>query len=138
MQRVSHKTKTHRNKQFENDKNNNGTERKVRVRKFSEAIRSELERKFLLNNFISGVEKAQLARKLELTERQVQKWFVHRREKLRRLEKKSAVAMTQILQEKKEKQSETADDDEEVKIKMRQADVLSDKECELEPRDKDE
>ena len=62
---------------------------KLRVRKFSESIRNELERKFLTNNFISGVEKSQLAVKLNLTERQVQKWFVHRREKLRRLEKKA-------------------------------------------------
>ncbi len=68
---------------------------KPRVRKFSEAIRSELERKFLLNNFISGVEKSQLAKKLELTERQVQKWFVHRREKLRRIEKQSAISICQ-------------------------------------------
>ena len=30
-----------------------------------------------------------MAKKLGLTERQVQKWFVHRREKLRRLEKKA-------------------------------------------------
>ena len=57
---------------------------KMRVRKFSDSIRSELERKFVTNHFISGAEKAQLAVKLNLTERQVQKWFVHRREKLRR------------------------------------------------------
>ena len=64
-----------------------------RVRKFSDAIRSELESKFLENNFISGIEKTQLARRLELTERQVQKWFVHRREKLRRHEKKYGIAL---------------------------------------------
>lgn len=62
---------------------------KLRVRKFSDAIRLELERKFTANNFISGIEKTQLAKKLNLTERQVQKWFVHRREKLRRQEKKA-------------------------------------------------
>lgn len=66
---------------------------KFRVRKFSDAIRSELERKFLENNFISGIEKTQLARRLELTERQVQKWFVHRREKLRRHEKKYGLVL---------------------------------------------
>ena len=65
---------------------------KFRVRKFSDAIRNELEQKFLENNFISGVQKSQLAAKLALTERQVQKWFVHRREKLRRHEKKYGVA----------------------------------------------
>ena len=56
----------------------------ARVRKFSDSIRGELERKFLKNNFISGPEKTKLAVELNLTERQVQKWFVHRREKLRR------------------------------------------------------
>jgi hypothetical protein len=56
----------------------------IRVRKFSESIRVALERKFLKNNFISGPEKVKLARSLNLSERQVQKWFVHRREKLRR------------------------------------------------------
>lgn len=64
---------------------------KFRVRKFSDSIRSELERKFLENNFISGIEKTQLATRLGLTERQVQKWFVHRREKLRRQEKKAGI-----------------------------------------------
>lgn len=63
---------------------------KMRVRKFSDQIRNELERKFLVNNFISGAEKTKLAQKLRLTERQVQKWFVHRREKLRRLQRKAA------------------------------------------------
>jgi len=63
---------------------------KLRIRKFSEKIRYELEMAFLAKNFISGLEKAELAKRLDLTERQVQKWFVHRREKLRRLEKKSA------------------------------------------------
>jgi len=53
-----------------------------RIRKFSEHIRYELERKFLSNHFISGAEKSLLAKQLSLTERQVQKWFVHRREKL--------------------------------------------------------
>lgn len=56
-------------------------------RKFSEDIRCELERKFRANNFISGMEKRELAKKLHLTERQVQKWFVHRREKLRKINK---------------------------------------------------
>ncbi len=50
-------------------------EPKIRVRKFSEAIRNELELHFLTNNFISGIQKTQLANKLNLTERQVQKWF---------------------------------------------------------------
>jgi hypothetical protein len=65
-------------------------EPKIRIRKFSEEIRNELEAAFLAKNFISGFEKAELSKRLNLTERQVQKWFVHRREKLRRLEKKSA------------------------------------------------
>lgn len=69
-------------------------EAKARIRKFSEAIRFELEKAFLANNFISGTEKAELACRLELTERQVQKWFVHRREKLRKLEKKAALSST--------------------------------------------
>ena len=67
-----------------NKKNSNGTAGNIRVRKFSERIRTELERKFLKNNFISGPEKTKLAKLLNLSERQVQKWFVHRREKLRR------------------------------------------------------
>jgi hypothetical protein len=57
------------------------------IRKFDDEIRDELERKFLENNFISGVEKDQLAVRLNLTERQVKKWFEKRREKKRRMEK---------------------------------------------------
>jgi hypothetical protein len=63
---------------------------KTRIRKFSDTVRTELEAAFLIKNFISGAEKFELAKRLGLTERQVQKWFVHRREKLRRLEKKAA------------------------------------------------
>ncbi len=65
---------------WQNPNNNN----KTRIRKFSDNIRNELERHFLANNFISGAEKTVLAMRLNLTERQVQKWFVHRREKLRK------------------------------------------------------
>jgi len=57
------------------------------IRKFNDEIRHELEMKFLQNNFISGVEKDQLAMRLNLTERQVKKWFEKRREKKRRIEK---------------------------------------------------
>lgn len=63
----------------------------IRVRKFSDRVRNELEKKFQLSNFISGAEKKSIAKKLNLTERQVQKWFVHRREKLRRGHKKTDV-----------------------------------------------
>ena len=73
-----------------NKKNSNGT---IRVRKFSERIRTELERKFLKNNFISGPEKTKLAKLLNLSERQVQKWFVHRREKLRRRTRDEEVSL---------------------------------------------
>lgn len=58
-----------------------------RIRKFSEAIRSELEKQFQLNRYINGDDKKRLADRLNLTVRQVQKWFVHRREKYRRDEK---------------------------------------------------
>ena len=44
------------------------------IRKFNDEIRYALEAKFNENNFISGVEKDQLAIKLNLTERQVKKW----------------------------------------------------------------
>lgn len=60
------------------------------IRKFNEEIRVELEAKFAENNFISGAEKDQLAVKLNLTERQVKKWFEKRREKKRRIEKMTA------------------------------------------------
>lgn len=63
---------------------------KGRIRKFSDRVRNELERSFLANNFITGGEKKVLATRLNLTERQVSKWFVHRREKLRRLEKRAS------------------------------------------------
>lgn len=69
-------------------------EPKTRIRKFSEATRHELEKAFLVKNFISGSERCELATRLNLTERQVQKWFVHRREKLRKLEKKAALNST--------------------------------------------
>ena len=65
------------------------TNGKVKIRKFSDHIRIQLERSFLANNFITGDEKKVLANRLKLTERQVSKWFVHRREKLRRLEKRA-------------------------------------------------
>lgn len=48
----------------------------------------------MIKNFISGSERCELASRLNLTERQVQKWFVHRREKLRKLEKKAALNST--------------------------------------------
>jgi hypothetical protein len=63
---------------------NHATGPNGRVRKFSESIRSELERQFAIRRYVSGEEKRKLAAKLSLTARQVQKWFVHRREKLRR------------------------------------------------------
>jgi hypothetical protein len=66
----------------ENLRNSNG-----RIRKFSDHIRTELEKHFQKNRYISGDEKKMLADKLSLTVRQVQKWFVHRREKFRRYEK---------------------------------------------------
>ena len=66
----------------ENLRNSNG-----RIRKFSDQIRMELEKHFQKNRYISGDEKKMLADKLNLTVRQVQKWFVHRREKFRRYEK---------------------------------------------------
>ena len=69
------------------------TTAKGRIRKFSEHIRNALESKFLSNNFISGPEKSELAKRLDLTERQVQKWFIHRREKLRRLQKKIGIPL---------------------------------------------
>lgn len=75
---------------------------KSRIRKFSDEIRDELERKFLQNNFISGNEKTYLAKSLNLTERQVQKWFVHRREKLRRLEKKATLLNSTLQQQKQQ------------------------------------
>lgn len=75
---------------------------KSRIRKFSDKIRDELERKFLQNNFISGNEKTYLAKSLNLTERQVQKWFVHRREKLRRLEKKATLLNSTLQQQKQQ------------------------------------
>jgi hypothetical protein len=52
-------------------------------RKFTDEVRAELERHFRQDHFIKGIEKQRLARNLGLTERQVGKWFVHRREKLR-------------------------------------------------------
>lgn len=70
----------------------------MRIRKFSDHITNELEQHFLKNNFISGSEKAKLAKKLSLTERQVQKWFVHRREKLRRLQKR-ATSIQNVLKQ---------------------------------------
>lgn len=82
---------------FRTNNNSNATSR---IRKFSDQIRDQLERHFLLNNFISGSEKSKLARKLNLTERQVQKWFVHRREKLRRLEKKAHLLNSTLKQQK--------------------------------------
>ena len=66
----------------ENIRNSNG-----RIRKFSDHIRMELEKNFQKNRYISGDDKKILADKLNLTVRQVQKWFVHRREKFRRFEK---------------------------------------------------
>ena len=71
---------------------------KSRIRKFSEKIRNELERAFLANNFITGAQKKVLAKRLSLTERQVSKWFVHRREKLRRLEKRATNINTTLQQ----------------------------------------
>jgi len=65
-----------------------GSPRKF-IRKFNDEIRHELELKFLENNFISGIEKDRLATRLNLTERQVKKWFEKRREKKRRIEKMS-------------------------------------------------
>lgn len=44
------------------------------IRKFNDEIRHELEAKFAENNFISRVDKDQLAVKLNLSERQVKKW----------------------------------------------------------------
>jgi hypothetical protein len=70
----------------------------MRIRKFSDQITNELEQHFLKNNFISGSEKAKLAKKLSLTERQVQKWFVHRREKLRRLQKR-AISIQNVIKQ---------------------------------------
>jgi len=73
----------------DNSQTNGNSNKSTRIRKFSDKIRNELERSFLANNFITGGEKQILAKKLNLTERQVSKWFVHRREKLRRLEKRA-------------------------------------------------
>ncbi len=71
---------------------------KSRIRKFSDKIRNELEREFLANNFITGGQKKVLAKRLSLSERQVSKWFVHRREKLRRLEKRATDINTTLQQ----------------------------------------
>ena len=60
-----------------------------RVRKFSDYIRSELEKQFQIRKYISGQDKKILADRLNLTIKQIQKWFVHRREKLRHLQKKN-------------------------------------------------
>ena len=59
------------------------------IRKFNDSTRAQLELKFAQNNFISRVEKDELATQLNLTERQVKKWFEKRREKKRRLERQA-------------------------------------------------
>jgi hypothetical protein len=91
---------------WQNPNNNNN---KTRIRKFSDNIRNELERHFLANNFISGAEKTVLAMRLNLKERQVQKWFVHRREKLRRLEKKTTLIDTPFHCQKQQKLNRLSD-----------------------------
>lgn len=45
------------------------------------AARSELERKFLENDFICGIKKTQLAENLGLTEKQIKKWFKKKRKR---------------------------------------------------------
>jgi hypothetical protein len=97
----------------ENLRNSNG-----RIRKFSDNIRMELERHFQKNRYISGDEKKLLADKLNLTVRQVQKWFVHRREKFRRYEKHHGKKQNNLnnnnnnsLQEQDEDEDEMIDED---------------------------
>ena len=86
-----------------------GGEKKF-IRKFNDSTRAQLELKFAQNNFISRVEKDELAAQLNLTERQVKKWFEKRREKKRRLERQafdvsggSAAYLTSMKSHKKKR-----------------------------------
>ncbi|GMR42746.1 hypothetical protein PMAYCL1PPCAC_12941, partial [Pristionchus mayeri] len=54
---------------------------------YSDYIRLELEKEFHMNEFINADRKADLATKLNLTERQIKIWFQNRRAKKRRDEK---------------------------------------------------
>uniref|UniRef100_A0A8R1Y618 Pal-1 n=1 Tax=Pristionchus pacificus TaxID=54126 RepID=A0A8R1Y618_PRIPA len=56
---------------------------------YSDYIRLELEKEFHMNQFINADRKADLATKLNLTERQIKIWFQNRRAKKRRDEKSS-------------------------------------------------
>lgn len=98
-------------------------ERNQRVRKFAENIREELEKEFKKSKYISGQEKIDLAKRLHLTVRQVQKWFVHRREKYRKLEKLKQQQNNSInIQQNRDDsiENKSLDDEQDVVIKQPQ------------------
>jgi hypothetical protein len=98
-------------------------ERNQRVRKFSDSIREELEKEFKKSKYVSGQEKIDLAKRLHLTVRQVQKWFVHRREKYRKLEKlKQQQNNSTISQQNKDDSidNKSLDDEQDIVVKQPQ------------------
>ena len=69
----------------------------MRVRstsKFSLFQINMLEERFEKNNYLSGKERDQLARKIDLTPRQVQVWFGNRRIKVKKLKTKEITRRT--------------------------------------------